>query len=900
MSLPSKWFSVLRVGGNYNTMHLFAGTGGDTFDINFAGGYIDKGHVKALVSNGDVITLQFISVSRVRTSRPISVGESVLIYRDTPKVVPLAQFSDGALLTGSNLDRNAKQAVFVAAEVLDRFDTFGSSLETSVSQVSEALTVANMALAVSNSIDGKATDALSMSQEAKEAAEHANTVAAGADSKADAAASSLIELARRSYAEAGYNLVSGSFEDGGKLTSVRDVLIKKETFEAFSFEGVYPTGGYTVEPGTVPTVVNGFISRKDALLRNPNKLYVDFFKYSADYDYTEAIKRGIKYCTDNGIRDLHFRSAVYQVSDTLGSCSVNFISDNRTTIRNTNTNTLGSSNGKPIINFINGFTTIKGVVFDGGVSSSVGTVNIDPSSWSSANYETWYGFQGPIVTASNGFSIIDCESVNFYRAGMYISGCSDFMLVRSKTRRTRGSFGDGVFIGNGCHNFTVIGPSASDFTRGGLVCDMGCYDFTIMGASSTYGHDWSAMYGGTEYSAGLWVEKSTRASIFGGRMSDTGYFGVILSLEVDGFIPTPYREYMTLGISGAHIDGALVGINCRNAPGATGKISVSNVDSLAGAGGVAMLLRGFPGITVDVIGGSATVKGAVAGACIAVGSLGQSGVLPVYNLRGVGLGHTNPAGAANAKSRLNSADVGDICLYTPAEYAFQLSVDDCYSLADPAEILIGIRTARITPSWQNPSISINTPKHKVVYVDSSQDTRTQFKSIGTVFSKLKVYCKGYMLDNCEFESSAEMYFNSLWKFNNNIIRDTAFKYGGNNIHYVGAAPVNTLAPAFMLDSCRFSGDLTEQGSYLVDVRRVDAGGARIGWIHRDVIYTNLGANGVNSSAVSCLLGDYNLPAYKYSNVFDVGVTNAMRTSSGVITDPAAANLGVVENLVISE
>ncbi|MGJ8863482.1 phage tail fiber protein, partial [Salmonella enterica subsp. enterica serovar Kentucky] len=132
MNLYSQWFSVLRVGGDYKTMHLYSGTGGDTFDINFAGGYIDRAHVKALVSTGDVVTLQFSSASRVRTSRPILVGETVLIYRDTPKVVPLSQFSDGALLTGDNLDRNAKQAVFVAAEMLDRFDTFGSSLETSV------------------------------------------------------------------------------------------------------------------------------------------------------------------------------------------------------------------------------------------------------------------------------------------------------------------------------------------------------------------------------------------------------------------------------------------------------------------------------------------------------------------------------------------------------------------------------------------------------------------------------------------------------------------------------------------------------------------------------------------------------------------------------------------------
>ncbi|UPI11719.1 tail spike protein [Aeromonas phage yong1] len=168
MNLYSEWFSVLRVGGDYKTMHLYNGTGGDTFDINFAGGYIDRTHVKALVSNGDVVTLQFSSASRVRTSRPIVVGETVLIYRDTPKAVPLAQFEDGALLTAANLDRNAKQAVFVAAEMLDRFDTFGSSLETSVEQVSEALRIANEALAEANAANTTSGEAKAIAQAALE------------------------------------------------------------------------------------------------------------------------------------------------------------------------------------------------------------------------------------------------------------------------------------------------------------------------------------------------------------------------------------------------------------------------------------------------------------------------------------------------------------------------------------------------------------------------------------------------------------------------------------------------------------------------------------------------------------------------------------------------------------
>ncbi|AZQ96388.1 putative tail fiber protein [Aeromonas phage ZPAH7B] len=164
MNAYSKWFEVLRVGGNYNTMHYFAGTGGDTFDINFAGGYLDKAHVKAISDDGGIeLSLTFITKSRVKLSRPIAKGYTVLIFRDTPKVVPLALFRDGAVMNSVNLDRNAKQAVFVAAEMLDRFDVFGSSIENSVDQISEALEIAaraeNMANAASETADSAKSDA---------------------------------------------------------------------------------------------------------------------------------------------------------------------------------------------------------------------------------------------------------------------------------------------------------------------------------------------------------------------------------------------------------------------------------------------------------------------------------------------------------------------------------------------------------------------------------------------------------------------------------------------------------------------------------------------------------------------------------------------------------------------
>lgn len=76
------------------------------------------------------------------------------------------------------------------------------------------------------------------------------------------------EALRRSYAEAGYTLVEGSFETGGTLTSTSDVLLLESTGTAYAWTGAYPVGGYDVAPGIDPTVVPGFALRAGVILRD--------------------------------------------------------------------------------------------------------------------------------------------------------------------------------------------------------------------------------------------------------------------------------------------------------------------------------------------------------------------------------------------------------------------------------------------------------------------------------------------------------------------------------------------------------------------------------------------------------------------------------------------------------
>jgi len=65
------------------------------------------------------------------------------------------------------------------------------------------------------------------------------------------------EALRRSYAEAGYNLVDGSFEAGGTIRNANDVLLQERTGKAFSGPaGTYPAGTSTAGFIDVSNAVN--------------------------------------------------------------------------------------------------------------------------------------------------------------------------------------------------------------------------------------------------------------------------------------------------------------------------------------------------------------------------------------------------------------------------------------------------------------------------------------------------------------------------------------------------------------------------------------------------------------------------------------------------------------------
>lgn len=94
-----------------------------TWNFNFTGGYLDPSHVKAYTVTAGLTTflgtVPLAGPAQALLVPALPVGTEVHIYRDTPKDLPIVDFTDGSSLTEIALDTNAKQAVFIAAEASD-------------------------------------------------------------------------------------------------------------------------------------------------------------------------------------------------------------------------------------------------------------------------------------------------------------------------------------------------------------------------------------------------------------------------------------------------------------------------------------------------------------------------------------------------------------------------------------------------------------------------------------------------------------------------------------------------------------------------------------------------------------------------------------------------------------
>lgn len=104
------------------TIYLTDGTT-TVWDFSFSGGYLDVSHVKAYTETPagirTAVTGTLIGAYQLQITPVLTSGDTLVIYRDTPKNLPLVDFTDESGFSEVALDTNAKQAVFIAAEGAD-------------------------------------------------------------------------------------------------------------------------------------------------------------------------------------------------------------------------------------------------------------------------------------------------------------------------------------------------------------------------------------------------------------------------------------------------------------------------------------------------------------------------------------------------------------------------------------------------------------------------------------------------------------------------------------------------------------------------------------------------------------------------------------------------------------
>lgn len=171
------------------------------WNFSFAGGYLDREHVKVqvmdkvtlLVTQIPISDANFIGDYQLQLVPAIEVGQELTIYRDSPKDLPLVDFADRAALTEVALDLNAKQAIFASAEVTDTVNTSLAAVSQVGAQVAaaegyaedaagHAADAANQVLLATAKATQATASAAASSNSAQDASDFAAAAAASAES----------------------------------------------------------------------------------------------------------------------------------------------------------------------------------------------------------------------------------------------------------------------------------------------------------------------------------------------------------------------------------------------------------------------------------------------------------------------------------------------------------------------------------------------------------------------------------------------------------------------------------------------------------------------------------------------------------------------------------------------
>lgn len=194
----------------------FHNTNGVTeeWDLSLSGGYLSRDHVKAyfyptgnLEDARQPKTFTWMNATRIRITPALAGGGKLLIQRETPRDDLLVQFTNTADFNKDNLMTLGRQAIFVAAELIDLYEdpeligaiadakqaatdaiAAAASTGSNVTAAQAAATAAAASLASTELAASTATTAADSATAAQTAAAGSASAAATSQSNANSAA----------------------------------------------------------------------------------------------------------------------------------------------------------------------------------------------------------------------------------------------------------------------------------------------------------------------------------------------------------------------------------------------------------------------------------------------------------------------------------------------------------------------------------------------------------------------------------------------------------------------------------------------------------------------------------------------------------------------------------------
>ena len=169
----------------------FHNTNGVTeeWDLSLSGGYLSRDHVKAyfyptgnLEDARQPKTFTWMNATRIRITPALAGGGKLLIQRETPRDDLLVQFTNTADFNKDNLMTLGRQAIFVAAELIDLYED-----PELLGAIADAKQAAADAISAAASTGTNVTDAQDAAEDAIAALASIGLVASTATTAADAA-----------------------------------------------------------------------------------------------------------------------------------------------------------------------------------------------------------------------------------------------------------------------------------------------------------------------------------------------------------------------------------------------------------------------------------------------------------------------------------------------------------------------------------------------------------------------------------------------------------------------------------------------------------------------------------------------------------------------------------------